>query len=346
MKTEILQDSQENKNQESQEQLKPPPRPGGSIPRHLLWNVRIERKTLWEKIKETGVTTPEGKFIQLEKGEHFAILKDRERGVYQAVKRDEQGRIIEVFEEGGLGKKKDEEEVKYNDGAVEGITSAEKKLEQSGEIGVLFARAYELALKKFPELFDVDIKISGPNEYSVLKKTGGFARHQSERFEKKPLVVINAESGVEHYRKLMTERRVSVEISAQKIGIDPKDMTPEILAVFIQLHELGHGYHYLTEIPNGEEYKKKRKEELDSLPLPGWNPARLANGLEEGGELDEWYTTNEEQLRKNGLPTRQSIIEAQERAYHSISTEDFPDQFAAKIIKENFHIFSEIKKPP
>lgn len=329
-------ESQKNfREQESAQQTKErPPRPGGSIPRHLLWNVRVNLQTR----AETGVTTPEGRYIPLKNNEHFAIIKNPGKGIYQAIKRNKDGTVLEIFEEGRLGKSAEDADLKYNDGKTENAGKAKDTLEQSGELGKLFANAYELALKKFPELSSVDIKISGPNEYLVLKKTGGFARHQSERFEKKPLVVINAESGVEHYRKLMAERRVSMEVSAQKIGIDTNNLTPEILAVFIQLHELGHGYHYLTEIPNGEEYKKKRREELNSLPLPGWNPARLANALGEGGELDEWYKTNEEQLKKDGLPTRQSIIEAQEKAYHSISTEDFPDQFAANIIKENFHI--------
>lgn len=335
MPVESQQNPQENKERESAQQRKEhPPLPGGSIPRHLLWNMRVNFQTR----TEVGVTTPEGRYISFENDEHFAIIKDRERGIYQAVKRDKDGTILEIFEEGRLGKSTEAADVKYNDGETENTGEIKNILEQYEEVGKLFAKAYELALKKFPELSNIDIKISGPDEYPVLKKTGGFVRHQSERFENKPLVVINTQSGIEHYEKLMRERRVSSEVSAQKIGIDPKDMTPEILAVFIQLHELGHGYHYLTEIPDGNEYKKKRKKELDSLPLPGWNPAQLANGLEKEGELDEWYTTNEEQLRKNGFPTRQSIVEEQEKAYHSISTEDFPDQFAAKIIKENFHV--------
>lgn len=182
----------------------------------------------------------------------------------------------------------------------------------------------------------VDIKFGSSKEIPNLEKTGGFAKHQSENLSNRPLVVMNVEKGPSHYQRLMMERMTSAQISAEKAGIDFKDFKAEMLAAFIFLHELGHGYDYLKNVPDPEKHKKRREQELNGLPVKGWDPASLAKGLEYGGALDQWWMDNEIALQRIGYASRRDLLDAQERAYHSISSEDFPDQFAAKIIKKNF----------
>lgn len=55
--------------------------------------------------------------------------------------------------------------------------------------------------------------------------------------------------------------------------------------------------------------------------MKGWNPASLAKGLEYGGALDKWWMDNESALQRMGYASRRDLLDAQERAYHSISSE-------------------------
>ena len=322
--------SEPSKEMEGIEKLKPIT-PGGTVPRYLLWETRVTQGTS----QELAVKTPEGGHLRLQPGEHFTILRDREKDSYQAVIKDDEGKTIKIFEEGTLWGKEGGTILFYDGEAIAGGRVVQV-LESAGEVGKIFARAYEAAAGNFPELRDVDIILGDPEREPVLKKTGGFARHQSQTFRQRPSVTVNARLGIEHYRNLMKERRVSAQISAEKAGIDPDKVTPEILAAFIFLHELGHARHYLIE-PDGDKYREQRKIEMEALPFGNWNPGRLALALDAGGKLDTWYTTNEKILSQKGYPTRESIVEAQERAYHSINTEDIPDQFASKVIKEHFN---------
>ena len=75
-----------------------PPRPGGEVSRQLLWNSRVEQATG----KEIGVNTPEGEFIRLNEGEHFAVLRDFENNSYQAVIKNDKGEIINILETGKI----------------------------------------------------------------------------------------------------------------------------------------------------------------------------------------------------------------------------------------------------
>ncbi|GEM_PF-4001383 len=58
-------------------------------------------------MKETGITTPEGEFIDLQEGETFAVIRDRENDLYQVVVKDSEGNITKILEEGAMGAKND-----------------------------------------------------------------------------------------------------------------------------------------------------------------------------------------------------------------------------------------------
>jgi hypothetical protein len=123
-----------------------------------------------------------------------------------------------------------------------------------------------------------------------------------------------------------------MEMNAQLIGINGTDMTPEVLAQFILLHELGHIMDYNEHFPDFPSNQQARKKEKAGLPIPGADPTLAMDALTEGGQWDTWYEQNKTQLATNGFPTRESIIRAQEQAYHNMPTERRPDEFAARIL--------------
>ena len=125
---------------------------------------------------------------------------------------------------------------------------------------------------------------------------------------------------------------------AKLLGVSFDELTPEILSCFIFLHEVGHTYDYLNN-PEYTEFKEKRKKELNTLPIPGYNPVNLIKELNnENTPIGKWYMDNAAIIEKqgyNGLYSKQEIITAQEIAYHSIETEMIPDRFAASVLLKN-----------
>jgi hypothetical protein len=204
-------------------------------------------------------------------------------------------------------------------------------LEQAGVLGTYFAGLYQAALAEAPELADVIIKPTDKTTMPLLAHTGGAARHQGAGNGIQPEVAINTGDGWEHYTKLMESRPASVRVSAEKVGIDPSRITPQELAGVIFLHELGHARYYLTEAPDLEIYKEQRKLQMKTLPIPGYNPAKLIHFLESDAGR-EYFAQNREALLAAGLRNPDDLVHLQEKAYHNLPTEDYPDKFAAQVM--------------
>lgn len=222
-------------------------------------------------------------------------------------------------------------------GKNENHTEFLKALEGMGDLGRTLALSYEKALRDYPKLLEVDLEVATSKKYSELKETGGFSTHKEEVGASRHRVVISSESNEKYYEELIKTRKVLIEIVAKLFDVSPEKLTPKMLASFVFLHELGHGYSNLTSTRGFEANKEERLNEMHTLPVSGMPPSMLINLLKEGnGHLDKFFESNKEKFLKDGYKTQQELMDAQERAYRQLSTERFPDNFAAGIIKKNF----------
>ena len=108
-------------------------------------------------------------------------------------------------------------------------------------------------------------------------------------------------------------------------------MTPKELAGFIFLHELGHIKYYLKEAPDIKAYEAQRKEEMKTLPIPGYTPAQLIIFFE-SPEGKDWLRGA--LSARMGVQTPEDLLYLQEVAYHDLPTEDYPDRFAASVLNK------------
>jgi hypothetical protein len=217
--------------------------------------------------------------------------------------------------------------------------SAEQNIEAlraRGEVGELFSELYKAAIEVEPRLMDIKIWALGSEtpDFGFLKYTGGSARHKDLSESGKYELIINTDDGIEHYERLLAVRRTSAEICAEKSGIEKNTITPVQLASFIFLHELGHIVDFIKNAPDKATHSERRKRDMDMLPIPGFNPAQLAQSLETS-EGKKWFFDNLKALKKNfGVRSFHELLKLQETVYHSVETEDIPDQFAARIMKK------------
>lgn len=209
-------------------------------------------------------------------------------------------------------------------------------LQSKGELGLMFSALYEAALDEEPRLAEVKVWAIGPETpgFDFLKHTGGAAWHKDNSSTGRYEVVMNTDDGIEHFERLLSTRRASAEISAKKIGIEKNKITPEQLASFIFLHELGHLVDYMDNAPDSATYSERRNRDMEKLPIPGFNPAELAKSLETREGKKRFFDNVRSLHSKFGISSMHELMVLQETAYHDVETEDIPDRFAARVMRK------------
>jgi hypothetical protein len=107
-----------------------------------------------------------------------------------------------------------------------------------------------LLLEQHENLADIEITPVSPK---LEPNTGGvFDKYYMEDGTIIPTVFI-VEDKDGHMRKMMQNRKKSVLMVAEMLGIEPEEMSPEILKQFIVAHEFGHATDYVKNYQNNPE---------------------------------------------------------------------------------------------
>ena len=74
-----------------------------------------------------------------------------------------------------------------------------------------------------------------------------------------------------------------------------------LLAQFIFLHELGHIVDYMEHGDDLAVIQERRRREMQTLPVPGFNPAKLANYISMGQFGADRAAHNQARLTQQGI---------------------------------------------
>ncbi len=193
-------------------------------------------------------------------------------------------------------------------------------------------------------LSHVEIVFISPEEEP---NTGGFF-HRVEVDEDTfvPTISIVSEQA-EHMQKLMETRRSSAERVADMLGIEFKDMTPNLLRQFIITHELGHAVDYVRNYETNPDYQgADAAEEWDlhyeanllTMPVSGMDPTDLRKEVSEFDNLSgflEVHPAVVKTINTGEIKTLQDLLDFQELAYRSSEYESYADNFATDFLKRN-----------
>jgi hypothetical protein len=219
-------------------------------------------------------------------------------------------------------------------GLIEQFENNVEILNEKGELGVMFAILYKAAVEAEPDLSGIVIRTSGSNVDPVLAQTGGYAVHSGNSDSGKYEIVINVDDGLDHYERLRTLRRSSMEKNAMRLGIPSEVFDSKALAGFIFLHEIGHIVDFIKNAPDLNAHDVRRQADLDSLPIPKYNPVVLIKFLDTSVGA-EWFEKAKPALEANfKVTTPEELIELQDDCYRSLPTEEIPDKFATDMIKQ------------
>ena len=211
------------------------------------------------------------------------------------------------------------------------------------EAGPDVASAWDIALSDYPELKQVQVLKSDSTKHPVLEHTAGFFRNPSE-WEKIPTIVIASQVPDEHFETLKTTRRRSIEIISELIGVKPDQLTSKTLKIFIFLHELGHAQEFISYVQQleshakaSEKWKARYAAEIETLPVPGMNPAILRQKIE-AGELPKIVSGSSDPRIHDSI-SAEEIMAIQDEAYRHLPKEAYADNLAAEIIRKNRDLF-------
>jgi hypothetical protein len=208
------------------------------------------------------------------------------------------------------------------------------------------------AIKDYPQLANLGFETFEPkDEFDA----GGYYDFKEDKNGEPVPVIFISEGDAQLLQPVMEIRKQSVDLNAQKLGITKKEMTPELMQLFIIAHEMGHVYDYKRNYKANsdlkgweavEEMQYDRENVLTMLPVEGINPTHLAsqlNGMSNLNEVVKLFPKIKNYFGFDKLKTVEDVIAEQERMYRSSSPETYADDFATKLLKKHFDI-NEFKK--
>lgn len=162
-------------------------------------------------------------------------------------------------------------------------------------------------------------------------------------------VIYISEGEAEALRPLMRSRRRAMEINARQLEIDPDQLTPELLQLFIIAHELGHAKDYLVNYLQNPELQPKevaeemwmhRRNVLGTLPVRGYDPSMLNHLLTRfvrdlADAVQKWPEIKDHP-RYAEMKTLDDLSGIQEEEYREAPPELYADRFAAELVRKNF----------
>ena len=219
---------------------------------------------------------------------------------------------------------------------------AEANVEQKSELSPDLSKMLALVFREYPELRNTKIETFTPTDNF---DAGGFYEfEEGENGDPIPKICIS-EGDAELLRPLLEIRKSSVAINAEMLGLDSKDITPQLLQYFIIAHELGHIKDYKINFEgdpdlNGweavDEMNYQRDAVLTTLPVPNMSPTYLARELD-GLASVEGVVERFPELQKyhdfEDLVTVEDVLAAQEEAYRSSAPESYADEFAVNFLR-------------
>jgi len=212
------------------------------------------------------------------------------------------------------------------------------------EVSPKLKKLFKVALKENPELAKAQFRQFPPiDKYDA----GGYFELENNMQGDVVPVLFLSEGKAELLTPLLKIRKESIKINASSLGIDSKEMTPELLQLFIVAHELGHIKDYMVNYEadpdlSAEEAAQEmyfhRDSVLGHLPIPELSPTHLAGELQAETNLQDvikQYPIIKKHPKFKELKTIEDLLRLQEEEYRMSVPEKYADDFAVDLLKRH-----------
>lgn len=224
------------------------------------------------------------------------------------------------------------------------IDISREPIQEEVELPPSLSKVIEVIFREYPELRDITIKTFASQDYFDV---GGYYEFVEDAKGKPVPQICISKGDANLLTRLFDIRRSSIAINAQMLGIESKDMTPELLQIFIIAHEFGHIKDYKVNFegdPNLHEWDAvkemdyQREAVLSMLPIPNITPTHLAiklKGLVRLEDVVEKFPDLQKYTGFKNLITVEDVLTAQEIEYKSSTPESYADKFATDFLRHH-----------
>lgn len=211
------------------------------------------------------------------------------------------------------------------------------------ELGVLYQTAYLEAVKRNPEL--ADMLIVPYDEQAKGARGSAFARGSDTSESGKNEIHVRL-GGAQEKLELLDDTLEDVsglrEFIADRLMIEPEELTSAQLDMFIFLHEIGHLDEFSKNKDQMSGVRERQKTEKANLPLGGMRTSEIINPNSKDGK---WVRENFDQISKEyGVSTIEELAELTNNAHRNMTSERHADDFATDILLLEPNLVDQLAK--
>ncbi len=209
---------------------------------------------------------------------------------------------------------------------------------RNSELGVILHDAYLTATNIDPRLDDVVIVPNDSGDNRIA-----FARHKenaaSGRYEVH-LRLNDLDKSLALQEDILKNVQGARELFAGILGIEPDQVTPQLLHVFSILHEFGHITEYMDNEGNEVELQRRMRREKAALPIGNTITSKLLDPstLAHRTVIENW----EQISAQHGVRSMGDLIEKQHGAYRGMTSEHTADMFAVDVFATNTQLVDQL----
>lgn len=213
---------------------------------------------------------------------------------------------------------------------------------RSSELGVLLMDAYITATNLEPRLADVVLKPADDEGRGRFGKAIPSWASESGKHEFQ-IPLGDLDETLAMYADAMHKVPQGIAIIAERLHIDPSEVTPQLMYVQAKLHEMGHLTEYMDFEANPNDLKHRNKCEKMALPLANVSAGMLVD-LE--SPVRQSVDANWESVSsKLGVGSIDELVSLQAREYRGMTSEAHADSFASDVFDANPQLISQLTNP-
>lgn len=212
------------------------------------------------------------------------------------------------------------------------------ELLRQAEYGHIMAEVYETAIGLDPRLAGVEFMPTAEGETSPAAAVPAWAS-ESGRHE----VHINLDDMDSTLGKIMKVVEMvpgAHELFADQAGIEPRELTSEVLLAHVVGHELGHIREFMDYEDNPEALAARRKAEYAALPIKNVGVTKLMQaGSVANNRLREDWPRISSELDVTRLS---ELYGKQHTAYRDMTSEKVADSFAMEVLAARHDLVDQL----
>lgn len=222
-----------------------------------------------------------------------------------------------------------------------------RELLRDSELGVLLIDAYHSAIKEDGRLEEVKVvPISDPDDKRFAYARPAWAENNESGRHEVHIRLHDLDETLARYEQIMHDAPKNVDIIANRIGhgIDPSEVTPQLLFVQSMLHELGHTIEYMNNQDDPEALKRRIKVEKAAMPAGAMSVGSM---LDVESPARTYVDTHWQHIHEDtGASSIDELIAMQTVAYRDTTAEKHADMFAADVFSTNPLLAQQLMSGP